>query len=79
MKDDKKSAPGSVKGMPSNSYAKRYASGKALRTACPRESHADWRLSGRRRDPVEMVLASEKGRLPAPEGAVVSRWFVVRH
>jgi uncharacterized protein (DUF2252 family) len=42
----------------------RYAAGKALRRKCPRESHADWTPPASRRDPVEMVLAAEKGRLP---------------
>ena len=38
--------------------------GKALRKACPRETHAAWKAPSARRDPVEMVLAAEKGRLP---------------
>jgi hypothetical protein len=46
------------------SYADRYASGKALRRRCPRESHAVWKAPSGRREPVELVLASEKGRLP---------------
>jgi len=45
-------------------YKERYAEGKALREKCPRESHAGWKPGKGRRDPVEMVLASEKGRLP---------------
>ncbi len=43
---------------------KRYAEGKALREKCPRSSHADWKPSRKRSDPVAMVLASEKGRIP---------------
>jgi len=46
------------------SQKERYAAGKALRKACPRESHAVWKAPSNRRDPVEMVLAAEKGRLP---------------
>jgi uncharacterized protein (DUF2252 family) len=46
------------------STAERYAAGKALRKACPRESHAVWKVPAGRKDPVEMVLAAEKGRLP---------------
>ena len=42
----------------------RYAAGKALRHACPRRSHGAWNPPSGRRDPVEMVLASENGRLP---------------
>ena len=41
-----------------------YAAGKALRKTCPRESHATWKAPTGRREPVEMVLAAEKGRLP---------------
>ena len=46
------------------STAERYAAGKALRKACPRESHAAWKAPAGRKDPVEMVLAAEKGRMP---------------
>jgi uncharacterized protein (DUF2252 family) len=46
------------------SREERYAAGKALRKACPRESHATWKAASSRREPVEMVLAAEKGRLP---------------
>jgi uncharacterized protein (DUF2252 family) len=45
-------------------YAERYAAGKALRDTCPRKSHADRKARSDRRDPVELVLQSEKGRLP---------------
>jgi uncharacterized protein (DUF2252 family) len=46
------------------SRAEQYAAGKALRVACPRTSHATWKAPEVRRDPVEIVLAAEKGRLP---------------
>jgi len=46
------------------STAERYAAGKALRQACPRESHPVWKAPAGRKEPVEMVLAAEKGRLP---------------
>jgi len=46
------------------SKAERYAAGKALRQACPRESHAAWKAPAGRKEPVEMVLAAEKGRMP---------------
>jgi len=45
-------------------YAERHAAGKALRENCPRSAHAEWKAPVDRRDPVELVLASEKGRLP---------------
>jgi len=45
-------------------HAERIASGKALRDRCPRTSHANWKRPANRRDAVEMVLASERGRLP---------------
>jgi uncharacterized protein (DUF2252 family) len=41
-----------------------HAMGKALREKCPRESHAGWKPSHRRADPVEMVLKAEMGRMP---------------
>ena len=41
-----------------------YEAGKALREACPRKTHANWKAPSNRRDPVELVLESEKGRLP---------------
>jgi uncharacterized protein (DUF2252 family) len=46
------------------SRAERYAAGKALRKTCPRESHGAWKAGAGRRDPVELVLAAEQGRLP---------------
>ena len=49
---------------PGSNYAERYAAGQALREVCPREAHADWKTPSDRRDPVELVLESEKGRLP---------------
>jgi hypothetical protein len=45
-------------------YEERYGVGKALREACPRKTHAGWKAPASRRDPVELVLASEKGRIP---------------
>lgn len=44
--------------------AEQYASGKALRKICPRNTHAIWKASSDRRDAVELVLEAEKGRLP---------------
>src|SRR5512143_1640060 len=45
-------------------FKERYAAGKALRKACPRETHAAWKPAAGRPDPVDLVLAAEKGRLP---------------
>lgn len=47
-----------------STHAQQYAKGKALRDICPRKSHAEWKVPRDRRDPVDMVLASEKGRIP---------------
>jgi len=44
--------------------AESYAAGKALRTACPRKAHAAWKAPSDRRDPVELILEAEKGRVP---------------
>ena len=41
-----------------------YAEGKAIRDTCPRESHADWKPPADRSDPIEILEASNKGRLP---------------
>ena len=46
------------------SQEERYAAGKALRKACPRESQAGWKPPADRKGAVEMVLAAEKGRMP---------------
>jgi hypothetical protein len=42
----------------------RAASGKALRDAAPRTSHAGWQPFEGRRDPVELLSASNQGRVP---------------
>ncbi len=46
------------------SRAEEYAAGKALREKCPRRAHATWKSPTGRRDPVELVLAAEEGRVP---------------
>jgi uncharacterized protein (DUF2252 family) len=56
-----KQTPGNVSLL---SRSEVHAMGKALREKCPRESHAGWRPSHRRADPVEMVLKAEMGRMP---------------
>jgi uncharacterized protein (DUF2252 family) len=42
----------------------RYAAGKALRQRVPREKHGEWTAPRNRRDPVELVIESSKGRIP---------------
>ena len=60
-------------------YAERYSAGKTLREACPRKSHAAWKASAKRRDPVELVLEAESGRvsdlLPLRHGRMVRSAF----
>jgi uncharacterized protein (DUF2252 family) len=42
----------------------RIAEGKALRDTVPRTAHADWKRPAKRRDPIEVLRASNRGRLP---------------
>lgn len=42
----------------------RYAAGKELRQRVAREQHAEWTPAHHRRDPVELVIESSKGRIP---------------
>jgi uncharacterized protein (DUF2252 family) len=42
----------------------RRAAGKNLRDAAPREEHGGWKAPKGRRDPVELLIESNKGRLP---------------
>jgi len=62
-----------------SSRAEHYAAGKARREACPRQAHAAWKAPADRRDAVELVLASEKGRvedlLPLRHGRMVKSAF----
>jgi uncharacterized protein (DUF2252 family) len=47
-----------------SSHAEQRAMGKRLRTKCPRSSHAVWKVPADRPDPVSLVEASNKGRVP---------------
>jgi uncharacterized protein (DUF2252 family) len=47
------------------SNRERAAAGKALRQTVPREQHAAWRPSAKRRDPIEVLKESDRDRLPA--------------
>jgi uncharacterized protein (DUF2252 family) len=49
---------------PYRSQAERRAEGRALREAVPRAEHSGWTPPKERRDPVEIVLAANEGRLP---------------
>jgi uncharacterized protein (DUF2252 family) len=49
--------------VPYRSAAERRADGKMLRDAVPRAQHSGWNPPKERRDPVEVVLASNEGRL----------------
>ena len=42
----------------------RRAEGRALRDVVPRESHGHWKAPSDRRDPVELLTESNKGRMP---------------
>jgi uncharacterized protein (DUF2252 family) len=44
--------------------AERAAFGVALRKRCPRKAHARWRPPSKRPDPITLLIASSKGRLP---------------
>ena len=60
-------------------HDERLAAGKALREKCPRTSHATWKRPANRPDPVELVLAAERGRhtklLPLRHGRMVRSAF----
>ena len=42
----------------------RIAAGKSLRERVPRQSHAEWKRPKKRRDPIEILVESNHGRLP---------------
>jgi uncharacterized protein (DUF2252 family) len=46
------------------SYAELYAEGKSLRESCPRTSHAEWKATENRPDPLFLLKESSKGRIP---------------
>ena len=47
------------------SAGERRAKGKALRDEVPRASHAGWKAPKGRRDPIELLLETNAGRMPA--------------
>jgi uncharacterized protein (DUF2252 family) len=64
---------------PKRTFKERYEAGKALRKQVPRKDHGIWKAPSDRRDPVELVLESEKGRiadlLPLRHGRMVRSAF----
>jgi uncharacterized protein (DUF2252 family) len=42
----------------------RYEMGKQLRQTCSRSSHSKWQAPADRQDPIDLLLASEEGRIP---------------
>jgi uncharacterized protein (DUF2252 family) len=60
----KKNKPASPAAVPLRSREQRYAEGKAIRETCLRGSHAQWKPPVDRADPIEILEASNKGRLP---------------
>ena len=46
------------------SVDERRAEGRALRDSVPRESHGGWKAPTDRRDPVELLVESNKDRMP---------------
>ena len=59
--------------------SERYEAGKQIRRICPRSSHAIWKPSKNRHDPVDLILESNKGRieklLPLRHGRMVRTPF----
>ena len=41
----------------------RYETGRQMRKACPRSSHATWKTPAIRHDPVDLIMESNKGRI----------------
>ena len=56
--------PASPIAVHSRSREQHYAEGKKLRDSCPRPSHAEWTPPADRTNPIEILEASNKGRLP---------------
>jgi uncharacterized protein (DUF2252 family) len=61
---DKVDEPASPAVVGQRSREQFYTEGKAIRDSCPRTSHADWKPLADRPDPIEILEASNKGRLP---------------
>ncbi len=64
---EEKSTEASLRPSAADQYrtaGERRAEGKVLRQAVPREEHGGWKPPKDRRDPVELVLESNEGRMP---------------
>jgi len=48
----------------SSTRQERRAAGKALRDKCARDAHASWKPQPKRRDPVDLLIESSRGRMP---------------
>jgi uncharacterized protein (DUF2252 family) len=44
--------------------SERFEKGKQISKSCPRSSHAKWKAPANRPDPVELIIESNKGRIP---------------
>jgi len=71
MNTEKEKVPGAMGDKPpfplenrAKTFQERYAEGKVLRQAYPRELHANWNPPASRPDPVQLVLDAEEGRIP---------------
>jgi hypothetical protein len=58
----RRAANGGATDMPAAS--ERRAQGKALRDAVPRTLHAGWKAPTDRRDPIDLLIESNEGRIP---------------
>lgn len=50
--------------IPHRAVSDRREYGKSLRNSVPREAHAGWKAPHGRRDPVDLLVESNQGRLP---------------
>jgi uncharacterized protein (DUF2252 family) len=65
MKRQPPTADGPAPRQASATHAELYEMGKKLRDKCPLESHGTWRRARGRPDPLQLLEASNKGRIPA--------------
>ena len=62
---DKTAAPAAPAARSFRTADERRAEGRALRDAVPRSTQAEWKAAPQRRDPIELLQASNEGRMPA--------------
>ena len=63
-RDDKEDSAMPSSQAPVLSPQERRAQGSALRDAVPREAQGGWKPPKKRRDPIEVLTASNEGRMP---------------